>query len=267
MKSFFLEYSDALRLVVFAVALVLMLCLEAAFARKARTQNRLGRWRTNAAMIVIDSALLKLMFPVAASAAALWCQTQGWGVLNSVDLPVWASIVIALIALDFLIYVQHVASHKIPILWALHKVHHTDRDIDVTTALRFHPLEIALSMLFKVACVAAIGAPFVVVVIFEITLNACAIFNHSNWNLPKAVDRRLRLFMVTPDMHRVHHSIVPQETNSNYGFSVSVWDFLFKTYVDQPSVGHDDMTIGLAQHQDVNPSSLRWALLLPFRAG
>ena len=170
-----------------------------------------------------------------------------------------------MILLDMLIYWQHVASHHVPLIWRFHKVHHTDRDIDVTTGFRFHPFEILFSMGYKMLCVWLLGAPVLAVLIFEILLNACAMFNHSNTYLPDGADRMLRRFLVTPDMHRVHHSVEVSETNSNYGFALSCWDRWFGSYVNQPRAGHDEMTVGLSAHQTNQTSALRWLLWLPFR--
>ena len=182
------------------------------------------------------------------------------------DFPVAFEIVAAVILLDLTIYGQHVASHKWSILWRFHKVHHADRDIDVTTGTRFHPVEIVLSMFYKCLCVLLIGPAVIAVFIFEMVLNATAMFNHANVKLPSWLDRGIRMILVTPDMHRVHHSIIRRETDSNYGFSLSVWDRIFGTYIARPSAGHDRMTIGLSQYQTSRPSSLAWCLNLPFRS-
>ncbi|MEM6357192.1 MAG: sterol desaturase family protein, partial [Pseudomonadota bacterium] len=177
----------------------------------------------------------------------------------------WLEVLLVFVVLDFAIWAQHVASHKIPILWRLHRVHHSDRDIDVTTAIRFHPLEIAFSMILKIGLVYALGAPVVAVLLFEVVLNGAAMFNHANLRLPRGLDRWLRFAIVTPDMHRVHHSIDRAEHDANYGFNLSVWDRLFGTYIDQPAGGHEGMTIGLEPHQDEGPTRLGWTLAFPFR--
>ncbi|MDY7098154.1 MAG: sterol desaturase family protein, partial [Pseudomonadota bacterium] len=190
---------------------------------------------------------------------------RGWGLLNLVALPFWVEVLIAIVLLDFAVWAQHVASHKIPILWRFHKVHHADRDIDVTTGARFHPVEILLSMLYKLACVIVLGPAAVAVFLFEVILNASAMFNHSNVRLPARFDALLRSLIVTPDMHRVHHSAIQRETDSNYGFFLSLWDKVFGVHIAQPELGHDRMVIGLDEYQDDAPSSLRWSLAEPFR--
>ncbi|MEQ1652489.1 MAG: sterol desaturase family protein, partial [Hyphomicrobium sp.] len=191
--------------------------------------------------------------------------THGIGVLNWIAWPSWLETLIAVVVLDFAIWVQHVTTHKVPVLWRLHQVHHADVDIDVTTAIRFHPIEIGLSILWKIVCVLALGASVWAVLLFEILLNACAMFSHANIRLPAALDGVLRVFVVTPDMHRVHHSVLRHEHNSNYGFNLSVWDRLFSTYRAQPEKGHDAMTIGLTPYQSDEPTRLGWSLSLPFR--
>ena len=190
---------------------------------------------------------------------------NGWGILSWIDWPFWLEVAVAAVLLDMAIYWQHVASHKIPVLWRVHRVHHADRDIDATTGIRFHPVEIVLSMLYKFVVIIALGAPALGVFIFEVLLNGSAMFNHANLKLPAWLDRVLRTLIVTPDMHRVHHSVIHHETDSNYGFNLSIWDRLFGSYIDQPEKGHDGMTIGLNDYQTDNPSRLDWSLLLPFR--
>jgi len=187
------------------------------------------------------------------------------GLLNQVAWPEWFKVVMALLVLDLAIWAQHLASHKIPLFWRLHQVHHADRDIDVTTAVRFHPVEIALSMLWKIVVVVVLGASPLAVFLFEVILNACAMFNHANIALPRTLDRVLRLLIVTPDMHRVHHSVLRSEHNRNYGFNLSLWDRLFRTYLAQPQAGHQDMTIGLDPYQTEAPTRFAWSLALPFR--
>lgn len=264
MSDTVLTYETALRLGVFAGLLVLFMMLEAIWPRKNRVDGRAARWRTNLALTVIDGIALRVLVPLAAVGTAAYASTHGWGLLNMVSIPHWAVIVISLILLDLAIYGQHVATHRIPLLWRLHQVHHADTDVDVTTGIRFHPIEICLSMVYKMAVVLALGAPVVAVILFEVILNGCALFNHANIRLPKSVDRVLRLFIVTPDMHRVHHSVLEHETNSNYGFSLSLWDRIFGSYIDQPSAGHNAMKIGLNAYQDDTPTQLLWTLHLPF---
>lgn len=260
-----------IRLGAFIGIFAILALLELAIPRRKPAEGKGGRWFTNLAIAGIDSLVLRLMalmaVPVAAVFAASWAQSAGWGILNQLSWPSWLEIVLAMIVLDLAIYGQHVASHKLPVLWRLHKVHHTDVDFDVTTAVRFHPVEIALSMLWKILVVLALGASPWAVVLFEITLNGCAMFNHSNIALPGKVDALVRQVLVTPDMHRVHHSVHRDEHDTNYGFSLSVWDRLFRTYTSQPRDGHLGMTIGLGRYQSGDPKRLGWSLTLPFRSG
>jgi sterol desaturase/sphingolipid hydroxylase (fatty acid hydroxylase superfamily) len=246
-----------------------MAMLELAVPKRALSAPKARRWLTNLSIVAIDSVFVRLMaafaVPLAAIAAALYAAENGIGVLNWATWPAWAELMIALIVLDFAIWLQHLASHKIPVLWRLHRMHHADLDIDVSTALRFHPIEIGLSMLWKIACVLALGAPALSVLLFEVILNACAMFNHANIALPGPLDRIVRLVMVTPDMHRVHHSVMRREHDSNYGFNLSLWDRLFRTYTPQPEMGHCGMTIGLPQYRSDGPTRLLWSLAVPFR--
>jgi sterol desaturase/sphingolipid hydroxylase (fatty acid hydroxylase superfamily) len=223
------------------------------------------RWLTNLSMVVLSSLVLRLVFPAAAVGAALWAQANGWGLLPAIGLGPLAAGMIAFVILDFSIWLEHVASHKIPILWRIHRMHHADNGFDLTTGLRFHPLEIVLSMVWKALVIIAIGAPAWAVLVFEIVLNGMAMFNHSNARIPLCADRVMRRLVVTPDMHRVHHSSIRRETDSNYGFNLSLWDRLFRTYTDQPALGHDGMQIGLKTHRGAHTSQLLWALMLPFR--
>ncbi len=260
-----IENEPLIRMTVFGGVLAVMAISEAMLPRKDRTQPRAGRWFTNLGLVVVDTLALRLLFPVLAVGMAEIATANGWGLLAWTDWPLWLEVAIAAILLDMAIYGQHVASHKFPILWRLHRVHHADRDIDATTGIRFHPIEIVLSMLYKFAVIIVLGAPALGVFIFEVLLNGSAMFNHANVRLPLPVDRILRALIVTPDMHRVHHSVIDRETDSNYGFNLSIWDRLFGTYIDQPRDGHDAMTIGLNEYQDNSPSRLDWSLLLPFR--
>jgi sterol desaturase/sphingolipid hydroxylase (fatty acid hydroxylase superfamily) len=269
MDNFFGPNDTAIRLGVFAGVLLAMALLELILPKRTLIAPKGRRWLTNLGISVTAALVLRLMaalaVPVAAIAAAFYAQTNGIGLLNNVAWPDWVKIVIALAALDLAIWAQHLASHKIPILWRLHKVHHADRDIDVTTAVRFHPVEIALSMLWKIAVVVPLGAPPLAVFLFEVILNGCAMFNHANIDLPRWLDRILRLFVVTPDMHRVHHSVLRREHDSNYGFNLSMWDRVFRTYTAQPEGGHQGMTIGLTPYQSEAPTRFGWSLWLPFR--
>ena len=224
------------------------------------------RWINNLGLVALNTVLLRLLFPAAAVGIAAFAADQGWGLLNYFQTPAWLAIPAAVIAMDFVIWLQHVMVHAIPLLWRLHRVHHADPDYDVTTGARFHPIEIILSMLIKFATILLLGPPVVAVIIFEVLLNATAMFNHGNVRLPTGIDRVLRWFVVTPDMHRVHHSVEDDETNSNFGFNLPWWDRLFGTYRDQPRGGHEGMTIGI--HGYRAPREVSWLpglLVLPFR--
>lgn len=272
-----LGQSDGLiRLLVFAAVFVLMAAVELIRPKRRLSVSKPRRWLTNLGIAGVDTLVLRLMaalavpvaavaVPVAAVAAAFFAKERGLGLLNQVDWPYWVKLVIALLVLDLAIWFQHLVSHKVPVFWRLHQVHHADRDIDVTTAIRFHPVEIALSMLWKIAVVIPLGASPFAVFLFEVILNACAMFNHANIALPAWLDRALRLFIVTPDMHRVHHSVLRGEHNRNFGFNLSLWDRLFGTYIAQPKAGHQGMTIGLPPYQSEAPTRFGWSLWLPFR--
>ncbi|MGR3617012.1 MAG: sterol desaturase family protein [Paracoccaceae bacterium] len=216
------------------------------------------------AVNVLTLRLMAVGLPLLAVGASLDAQARGWGLFNVLELGFWAKCALTILLMDLAIWAQHLVTHKVPLLWRLHRVHHADRDMDVTTAIRFHPIEIALSMLIKIGVVYALGAPAMAVVLFEIMLNGTAMFNHSNLRLPLNIDRILRVALVTPDMHRVHHSNIRAEHDTNFGFALSVWDRIFKTYTPQPSKGHDSMTIGLDWQTD-QPARLGWVLKLPFR--
>jgi len=254
-----------IRLGVFAVVLGLLMAFELVAPRRKRTVGRWRRWPGNAGVVMIDAVLLRILFPTAAVGFALIAEANGWGVLNVAAVPTWLAILIAIILLDLIIYAQHVLFHATPLLWRLHRMHHADLDIDVTTGIRFHPVEILLSMVIKLGAVVVLGAPALGVMVFEVVLNATSMFNHSNIRLPAAVDRRLRRILVTPDMHRVHHSIVASETNSNFGFNLPWWDWLFGTYRAQPAAGHEGMTIGLREFRDPSELRLDRMLLQPLR--
>lgn len=265
-----LGQSDGLiRLLAFAAVFLLMAAIELIRPKRRLSVSKPRRWLTNLGIAGVDTLVLRLMaaltVPVTAVAAAFFAKERGLGLLNQVDWPYWVKLVIALLALDLAIWFQHLVSHKVPVFWRLHQVHHADRDIDVTTAVRFHPVEIALSMLWKIAVVIPLGASPFAVFLFEVILNACAMFNHANIALPAWLDRALRLFIVTPDMHRVHHSVLYREHDRNYGFNLSLWDRLFRTYLAQPGAGHQGMTIGLPPYQSEAPTRFGWSLWLPFR--
>ncbi len=253
------------RLSIFATILVVMALAEAAWPRRERTLPRLTRWPSNLAVVVLDSLLVRLVFPMTAVAVAALGEARGWGLLNVMQVPAWIAVPVAVIVLDLVIYLQHVMFHAVPTLWRLHRMHHADLDFDVTTGSRFHPVEIMLSMVIKLTVIAALGAPALAVLIFEVLLNATAMFNHGNLRLPLWLDRWVRLLVVTPDMHRVHHSVVVRETNSNFGFNLSVWDRMFGTYRDQPEAGHDGMAIGVETIRDPAEQRLDRMLTQPFR--
>jgi len=255
----------AIRLGFFLGVFLLVALWEALAPRRVRSVSRWLRWPNNLGIVAVDTLLLRLLFPLVAIELAAIAAENGWGLLNNVELPSWLAVVISVVVLDFVIYLQHVMFHAVPLLWRLHRMHHADLDIDVTTGARFHPVEILLSMGIKMAAVAALGPPVLGVLIFEVLLNATAMFNHGNIRLPAAVDRILRLIVVTPDMHRVHHSVIPREANSNFGFNLPWWDRLMGTYRAQPQMGHDGMTIGLEQFRDPRELWLDRLLAQPFK--
>lgn len=266
--TFFGLSEGALRFSIFAAIFLIMTALEAWWPRRERRFPRSQRWPTNLGVLAADYiavAAVTFVIPITATLTAIWAEANGWGLFNFVDWPVWLEWIIAFAALDFVIWAQHVITHKIPILWRIHRVHHSDEDLDATSAVRFHPLEIVLSIFIKSLALILLGAPPELVVVFEATVNGSALFNHANFRLPLALDKWLRYLIVTPDMHRVHHSVIHRETDSNYGFALSIWDRIFRTYVDQPEKGHDGMTVGLNEWQDDAPTRLGWTLALPFR--
>lgn len=260
-----LEGATLLRLGVFTGVLLMMAVLEQAFPRRRRAASRPLRWVNNLALVFLNSVLVRLLLPVSLIGFADIVAAQGWGLFNLMAGSFWLHVLLSLILLDLAIYLQHRLLHAVPALWRLHRLHHADLDYDTTTGLRFHPLEILLSMIFKFALVVLLGVPAVAVLVFEVVLNGMALFNHANVNIPAGMDRFLRAFVVTPDFHRVHHSIQPQETNSNFGFNLSCWDRLFRSYRPQPEDGHLGMTIGLAQFREMDELRLDRMLGQPFR--
>lgn len=266
MEEFVLANEPTLRLSVFVGLLATMGLWELLSPRRAPTFSKLRRWITNLSFSVFNSLMLRFLTPVLAVAAATWAQSNEIGLFNQIGFLTQIEWLLAVLLLDLLIYGQHVVFHYVPIFWRLHKMHHADPDIDASTAIRFHPIEILLSMVIKLGAVVALGAAPVAVILFEIILNGTAVFNHGNVRLPLRIDRVLRSLMVTPDMHRVHHSVIVRETNSNFGFNLSIWDRFFGTYCAQPKMGHIDMNIGLAEHRDDSPTKFMWSLGLPFRA-
>ncbi len=254
-----------IRMAGFTMVFAAMTLWEAATPRRQRSHSRISRWPSNLAVAALNGALMKALFPATVVGFALVAESRGWGLLNRYRIPLWTSVVVSVILLDLIIYLQHVMLHAIPVLWRVHRMHHADLDFDVTTGVRFHPIEIMLSMLIKFAAVGALGAPALGVFSFEILLNATSMFNHGNVRVLASFDRYLRWFVVTPDMHRVHHSIVVGETNSNFGFNLPWWDRLLGTYRDQPAAGHDAMTIGIEQFREARELSLDRMLFQPFR--
>mgnify|MGYP004701027417 CR=1 FL=1 len=252
------------RIVSFSAILSIIALWEVLAPRRPLTTRKGQRWFANLSMIAIATFVVRFTFPLLPVGLAIMAQEQGWGLLNFVTLPLWLEIAVAVLVLDFVIYLQHVIFHFLPILWRLHRMHHSDLDLDASSGNRFHPMEIMISIGIKLGAVLIIGpAPFAVL-LFEILLNAAAIFNHGNIRIPLGIDRWLRTVLVTPDMHRVHHSIIPRETNSNFGFSLSWWDFLCGTYRAQPGAGHLEMTIGLKEYRDPARLTLPRLLVQPF---
>ncbi|HYT93151.1 MAG TPA: sterol desaturase family protein [Gemmataceae bacterium] len=254
-----------IRLTCFGGVLLLMAVWEVLAPRRRPTVGRPVRWLSNLGLVALDTLIVRFLIPLGAIGTALVAHERGWGLLNSVSLPECVAVVLAVVVLDLVIYLQHVMFHAVPALWRLHMVHHADLDFDATTGVRFHPIEIVLSLGIKMAAVTLLGAPALGVLLFEVLLNATSLFNHGNVRLPGWLDRLLRLVVVTPEMHRVHHSILPRETNSNFGFNLPWWDHLLGTYRAQPALGHEAMTIGLEQFRDERVADrLHWMLALPF---
>jgi sterol desaturase/sphingolipid hydroxylase (fatty acid hydroxylase superfamily) len=259
------SYEIAIRLICFASVFAVMAVWEIVAPRRSLRVGKPLRWTSNLGLVALNTVIVRVVLPTGAVGMADFAFARGWGILNNVELPAWEAVVLAVVLLDLAIYLQHVLFHAVPVLWRLHLVHHADLDIDVSTGLRFHTIEIALSMGIKAAVIGLLGAPALAVLLFEVLLNATSMFNHANARLPRWLDRLLRLFLVTPDMHRVHHSDIPQETNSNFGFNLPWWDFLFGTYREQPALGHVDMSIGLSQLRDERQvDRLPGMLALPF---
>ena len=265
MHDFLMLNEPGIRFAAFAGVLLLMAGWELLAARRPQRITRRQRWPGNLLIVVIDTLAVRLVFPLAAVGVALTAEQQGWGLMHWLEVPLWLAVPLCVVALDALIYFQHRLFHAVPLLWRLHRMHHADLELDVTSGLRFHPLEILLSMAIKVAAVVVLGAPALAVLLFEVLLNATSMFNHGNVRLPARLDRWLRLVVVTPDMHRVHHSWLRYETDSNFGFSLPWWDRLFGTYRAQPEQGHLGMTIGLAQFRDPGELRLDRMLLQPWR--
>jgi sterol desaturase/sphingolipid hydroxylase (fatty acid hydroxylase superfamily) len=242
-----------------------MAILEFIEPRRTQAIGRGWRWPNNLGVVAFDALLVRILFPTTAVGLGLIAAVHGLGLFNVVPVPTWIGVVASVILLDLAIYFQHVLFRAVPALWRLHRMHHADLEIDVSTGLRFHPIEILLSTVVKLAVVIALGAPALAVLLFEVLLNATAMFNHSNVRIPECFDGVLRWFVVTPDMHRVHHSILSRETNSNFGFNLPWWDRLFGTYRAQPAAGHEAMTIGIEQFRDPRELGLDRMLFQPFR--
>ncbi len=265
MEETILASEPTIRLSFFLGVFAVMALWEVIAPRRKRSVTRLIRWPNNLGIVFLNTAILRVLIPTAAVGLALLATENGWGLLNQFELPVWVAFVVAVLVLDLAIYLQHVMFHAVPVLWRLHRMHHADLDFDVTTGARFHPIEIILSMIIKLAVIAALGPSAVAVLVFEVVLNAAAMFNHGNVRIPVGLDRFLRLLVVTPDMHRVHHSVIPNEANSNYGFNVPWWDRLLGTYRAQPADGHEHMTIGIKQFHKPRELWIDRMLLQPLR--
>jgi sterol desaturase/sphingolipid hydroxylase (fatty acid hydroxylase superfamily) len=264
-EDFVLQREAMVRLVFFTFVFVSMLAWELLAPRRNLSVSKPLRWLNNLGLFALNSVVLRLLFPAAAVGIALAVAEMGWGLFNLLTLPFWLEVIAAVLLLDLAIYLQHILMHRVSLLWRLHRVHHADLDIDLTTGSRFHTIEIIVSMLIKGMVILLLGPALIAVLVFEVLLNGMAIFNHANVSLPSAVERVVRYLLVTPDMHRVHHSTVKRETNSNYGFNLSVWDRIFSTYIDQPEKGHDKMTIGIAEFRDAKQvDQLPGMLALPF---
>lgn len=252
------------RLGVFAGVFLILALYERMGPRRSPSTPRPGRWVTNIGISALDAATVRLIFSAGAYGQAMVAAEKGWGLFNQIQLPYWAAVVLSIVMLDFVIYIQHVLFHAVPVFWRFHRVHHTDLDLDVTSGTRFHPVEILLSTCVKIGFIFAFGAPALAVLIFEALLNATSMFEHSNIYIPQGVDRVLRLFVVTPDMHRVHHSVIMKETNSNFGFNLPWWDRLLGTYRAMPERGHLDMVLGLANFRDRGKLGFLSLLMIPF---
>jgi len=265
METFVQTHEVTIRLSFFLGVFVVMAAWEVSSPCRALSVSKAVRWANNLGLVLLNTVLLWLLFPAAAVGMAAFANSQGWGLLNHFEVPILLSVPIAVIGMDFVIWLQHVMLHAVPALWRLHRVHHADLDYDLTTGARFHPIEIVFSMLIKFATIMVLGTPVIAVLIFEVILNGMAMFNHGNVRLPLALDSLLRRIIVTPDMHRVHHSVEDDEANSNFGFNLSVWDRLFGTYRDQPRGGHEGMTIGIHRYRDPGQvDRLQGMLMLPF---
>ena len=266
METFLYENEAGIRLLVFFAIFSVMALWESLTPRRPLTVSKPIRWLNNLGLVALNTLVLRLIFPAAAVGMAVYASEHQWGLFNLMPVPALLAVIVSVVLLDLVIWTQHLVVHTIPLLWRLHRVHHADLDYDLTTGLRFHPIEIVLSMLIKFAAISLLGPPVLAVIVFEAILNGMAVFNHANVSLPPRVDRILRRVIVTPDMHRVHHSVERDETDSNYGFNLSIWDRLFRTYREQPRAGHDAMVIGIPAFREPGVvNRLPGMLALPFR--
>lgn len=263
-SEFIVSHEATIRMTFFVGIFVIVALIELAVPRRPLTTSKAGRWFANIGIVIINTVVLRVLVPAGAVGISVWIGRQGWGVFNYMNWPIWIEVILSVILLDFVIYLQHLMFHAVPLLWRFHMMHHADLDYDLTTGTRFHPIEIIISLGIKATAISVLGAPAVGVIIFEILLNGTAMFNHGNFYIPLGIDRILRLMVVTPDMHRVHHSVFPSETNSNFGFNLPWWDRLMGTYRAQPTKGHDGMTIGLNQFRDPARLTLPRIIALPF---
>lgn len=264
MRELFFQYESVIRLGSFLGLFALLTIWEISSPKRELLQLRRFRWFSNIGLIVISSVLIRFIIPTAAVGVALHVEQHQVGFLNLYNMPFIVQFLLAFILMDLAIYFQHVMFHALPMFWRFHRVHHSDLDCDITTGLRFHPFEMIISILFKFLVILSIGAPVLAVVIFEVILNAASMFTHSNIKLPSAIEPIVRFIIVTPDMHRIHHSMNENETNSNFGFFISIWDRLFGTYIKEPEKGHENMEIGLSFFREPKWQNLRWLIYLPF---
>lgn len=261
------EIETIFRVGIFVIVFIVVAAAEVKVPKRKLMLSKSNRWVINLVIVALNPVIVRLIFPILPLGMSVYASENGWGMFNLIAIPYWLKVVVCVMLLDLAVYTQHVLHHALPILWRLHMVHHADMEIDLTTGLRFHPIEILVSMAIKLSVVFALGAPAFAVLIFEVALNATSMFNHGNIRIPVKVDKIIRLLVVTPDMHRVHHSVIVRETNSNFGFSLPWWDRLFGTYRAQPAKGHTDMTIGLAPYRNPKELSLYRLLIMPFIRG
>jgi len=264
MNMFIIDNEVFVRLIFFCGIFAFMAVWEMIAPRRSLSNPRGTRWFNNLTLTFLNSLIVRLFIPITAIEFALYCREHNWGIFNVSGIPEWEAGILSIVVLDLTIYAQHFFFHRIPLFWRFHRMHHTDLDIDVTSGARFHPVEIIISMGIKMVIIVILGAPAWSVLLFEVLLNATSMFNHSNVFMNYRIDKFLRIFLVTPDMHRVHHSVIIQETNSNFGFNFPCWDHFFGTYRDQPASGHEAMSVGLANYRDQKWLTLPWMLAVPF---